>query len=75
MDELRLPLRKRVLFALRCKKLPRTAAQILAIPSVGAYAELGTLSSLLKKMVTDGDLEVTAGYGPRGGNGYKRSLK
>jgi hypothetical protein len=67
----RISLRKRVKWALAHKKLPRTAAQIQAIPSVGSYAGLGTLSSLLKKMVDDEELVVVDNFGPRGGNGYR----
>lgn len=68
---MRIPLRKRVKWALAHKKLPRTAAQIQSLPSINAYAGLGTLSSLLKKMVSEGELAVTKGFGARGGNGYK----
>lgn len=67
----RVPLRKRIKWALAHKKLPRTAQWFKSHPGIEPYAGIGTVSSLLKKMVDDGDLLGIDNYGPLGGRGYK----
>jgi len=67
-------IRKRAKAKLARKVKPRTAAQIQMIlntEGTGPFVGLGTLSSLLKKMVDDGELQPVPGVGPHGGTGYK----
>lgn len=71
----RIPLRKRVHWALWHKIRPRTAAEIHGHRDIRNRTSLGDLSSLLKKMVGDGDLTAVKDFGSKGGTGYKRARR